>query len=141
MSKISLMAYKISELNFKNAVNGKMQLKFSNKVSHNVRYSSNSTCEATLKVDVFDKEHPDSITLSLTIQGVFRILENIEKEFIHVETCKALYPMARAIVSTVSGTAGIPPIVLKDFDIESQEIYRMEMGGHRRNTSTEESEE
>ena len=136
MSKISLQAYKIGEFHFKNTVNGKMQLRFSNKISHNVRYSGNESCEATLRIEVFDKEHPDTISVMVSVQGIFKILQQTEKEFIHVETFKSLFPMARAFIATMSGAGGVPPILIKDFDIESQEIYRMEMGG-RHNTDSD----
>lgn len=129
MPKINLLTYKITELNFKNAISSPIKLKFGHKLSHHVKYSDNKMCEAFLKLDVLDAEHPDSISISLTLQGLFRILEDTEREFIHVETFKSLYPMARAIISTISGAAGIPPIIIKDIDMENQEIYRMEMDG------------
>ena len=69
------------------------------------------------------------ICVKFTINGVFRILKDMEKEFIHVETFKELFPVAKAFAVTLTANAGIPPIYLKNIDIENQEIYRMEMGG------------
>lgn len=128
MASAELQAYKISEIQFKNKVQGKEHLSFSNKISYNVKYSKSEICEGTLKVEVFDKEKPDTISLEFTINGVFRILRNVEKEFLHVETFKELFPIAKAFAVTLTANAGIPPIYLKNIDIESQEIYRMEMG-------------
>ena len=54
--------------------------------------------------------------------------KDVEKEFIHVETFKELFPIAKSFVVTLTANAGIPPIFLKNIDIENQEIYRMEMG-------------
>lgn len=127
MSSVELQAYKISEVQFKNQVQGKEQLSFSNKISYNVKYSQRQFCEGSLTVEIFDKEKPDTISLKFTLNGAFRILKDIEKEFLHVETFKELFPIAKSFVVTLTANAGIPPIFLKNIDIESQEIYRMEM--------------
>ncbi len=129
MASVEMQAYKISEIQFINKVKGKEQLTFSNKISYNVKYSQKQFCEGAMTVEVFDKEKPDTISVKFTINGVFRILKDMEKEFIHVETFKELFPVAKAFAVTLTANAGIPPIYLKNIDIENQEIYRMEMGG------------
>ncbi len=129
MANVQMQAYKVSEVQFINKVQGKQQLKFSNKVSYNVRYSGSQFCEGNLTVEVLDKENPDTINVKVTLVGAFRILKEMEKEFIHVETFKELFPLAKAFVLNLSVNAGIPPIYLQNVNIENQEIYRMEMGG------------
>ncbi len=133
MANITLQAYKVSELVFNNKVNGKVQLKLSNKVSHNVRYKGNSTCEATLTVEAFDKENKDVLNFKVTVTGIFRIINQVEKEFIHVETFRELHAFAKAIAATVTGGCGVPPIILQNIDIEKQEIYRFEMNSKGEN--------
>lgn len=128
MANVQLKAFKVSEVNFINKVQGKQQLKFSNKVTYNVRYSGTKFCEGTLTVEVFDKENPDTISVKVTLMGAFDILNNIEREFLHVETFNELFPIVKAFVLTLSTNAGIPPIFLQNVNIENQEIYRMEMG-------------
>ena len=128
MASVEMQAYKISEIQFINKVKGKEQLTFSNKISYNVKYSQKQFCEGAMTVEVFDKEKPDTISMKFTLNGAFRILKETEKEFIHVETFKELFPIAKAFVVTLTANTGIPPIFLKNIDIESQEIYRMEMG-------------
>ena len=73
MANVTLNAYKVSELVFNNKVNGKIQLKLTNKVSHNVKYKSNNTCEANLTVEAFDKEHKDVLNFKITLTGAFTI--------------------------------------------------------------------
>ena len=131
MANISLNAYKVSELVFNNKVNGKVQLKLTNKVSHNVRYKQNGTCEATLTVEAFDKDNKDVLNFKISLVGAFRITANVEKEFIHVESFRELYALARALTATVTGACGVPPIMLQEIDIEKQEIYRFEMNGKK----------
>ena len=128
MANVEMQAYKISAVEFKNNVQGKEKLSFSNKISYNVKYSQKQFCEGALTIEVFDKEKPDTISMKFTLNGAFRILKETEKEFIHVETFKELFPIAKAFVVTLTANTGIPPIFLKNIDIESQEIYRMDLG-------------
>lgn len=128
MASVEMQAYKISEIEFKNKVQGKEHLTFSNKISYNVKYSQKQFCEGALTVEVFDKNKPDTISIRFVLNGAFKIIKDVEKEFLHVETFKELFPIAKSFVVTLTANAGIPPIFLKNIDIESQEIYRMEMG-------------
>lgn len=125
---VEMKAYKVSEIIFNNKVQGKVQLKLSNKVSHNVKYSQNGICEAVMTVEVFDKENKDVLNVKVTVNGVFAVTPGVEKEFVHVDTFKELFPFAKALVTTLSANAGMPPIMVKNVDIEKQEIYRFEMG-------------
>ena len=131
MANVTLNAYKISELVFNNKVNGKVQLKLTNKVSHNVRYKPGNTCEANLTVEAFDKEHKDVLNFKITLTGAFKIINQVEKEFIHVETFRELYSFAKALTATVTGACNVPPIMLQPIDIENQEIYRFEMNSKK----------
>lgn len=124
MNNTRMKAYRAKEINFFNNINGKTELKLGNKVSHNVRYSGNSLCEAELTVEVRDAEHPDILGVKVVISGLFEILSNVEKEFIHVETFRELFPFAKALITTISANAGIAPIIIQNVDIENQEIYR-----------------
>ena len=125
---VTMKAYKVSEIVFNNKVQGKVQLKLNNKVSHNVKYSQNGICEAVMTVEVFDKEHFDVLNVKVTVNGVFAVTPGVEKEFVHVDTFKEMFPFAKALITTLSANAGIPPIMVKNVDIEKQEIYRFEMG-------------
>ena len=131
MATVQMKAYKVQDLVFHNQIQGKVQLKLSNKVSHNVRYMQPNLCEGTMTVEVFDKERPDVLNVKLTVVGLFQIKKQVEKEFLHVDTFKELFPFAKTIVATVSATAGIQPIIVQDVDIESQEIYRFDLPKRR----------
>lgn len=131
MANVNMKAYKVSEIVFNNRVNGKVQLKLSNKVSHNVRYTKSGICEATLTVEVFDKENKDVLNAKVTVVGAFNVTADIEKEFIHVETFKELFPFAKALITTISANAGVPPIYVQNIDIEKQEIYRFDMNAQK----------
>lgn len=127
MANVTMKAYKVSEIIFNNKVNGRVELKLKTRVSHNVRFTKNGTCEATLTVELKDEEKPDTINVKAVVVGAFTVNKEIEKEFIHVETYKELFPFAKALVTTISANAGIPPIYVQNIDIENKEIYRFDM--------------
>ncbi|MBR5827369.1 MAG: protein-export chaperone SecB [Clostridia bacterium] len=127
MANATMRGYKVSEIAFINNVKGKVELKMKTKVSHNVRFTKLGTCEATLTVEVKDEEHPDTISVRVKVVGAFTVNREVEKEFIHVETYKELFPFAKALVTTISANAGIPPIYVQNIDIENKEIYRFDM--------------
>lgn len=129
MTNVQLKAYKVSRINFNNAVQSTVQLKLNNKVSHNVKYTDGAVCEATLCIEVLDKDHPDVLSITVEVKGIFDIKRGVEKEFVHVDTFKELFPLAKALVTTVTANAGIKPIIVQNIDIEEQEIYRFDMKG------------
>ena len=76
---------------------------------------------------MLDKKQPDVLNVSVELKGIFEIKKSVEKEFIHVDTFKELFPLGKALITTISANAGIKPIIVENIDIEDQEIYRMEM--------------
>lgn len=129
MTNVQLKAYKVSRINFNNAVQSTVHLNLNNKVSHNVKYTDGTVCEATLCIEVLDKNHPDVLSITVEVKGIFDIRRGVEKEFVHVDTFKELFPLAKALVTTVTANAGIKPIIVQNIDIEEQEIYRFDMKG------------
>lgn len=129
MTNVQLKAYKVSRINFNNAVQSTVHLNLNNKVSHNVKYTDGTVCEATLCIEVLDKNHPDVLNITVEVKGIFDIRRGVEKEFVHVDTFKELFPLAKALVTTVTANAGIKPIIVQNIDIEEQEIYRFDMKG------------
>ena len=72
-----------------------------------------------------DKENPDSFSIKAVLVGIFSYKEGSDKDLLHIETFRALFPYARALVSTLTANAGIPAIILPEIDIEGQSIYRI----------------
>jgi preprotein translocase subunit SecB len=62
--------------------------------------------------------------MDLTLVGIFEIVAEQDKELLHKESFKQLYPFARAAVSTMTSATGILPVIIPDVDIDSQDIYR-----------------
>lgn len=127
MKLAQLKAYKVSEIVFNNNIQGTVQLKLSNKVTYNVKYNSGHFCEGSMCVEVFDKNNFDALNVKVTVSGMFEIEDGAEKELIHVETFKELFPFAKMLITTISANAGIKPIMVQNVDIDNQEIYRLDM--------------
>lgn len=127
MPKLVLNAYKISKLQFKNTLVNGTKLELNNKYSYNVKYGKNNICEGFLSVEIKDKNGNNNFFIDLTVQGLFKYDGSQSREELHVATFKELFPYARIIVSNLTVTAGMPPINIPAIDIESQEIYRIDM--------------
>ena len=132
MSNVELKAYKVSKITFNNNVQGQTDFKLGTSASHNVKHNSDGrVCEAVLTVEVKDNSQPDVLNICVVVNGVFAITNKIEKEFIHVETFKELFPLAKALITTVTANAGIQPFIVKNIDIEKGEIYRWNVPGKK----------
>ena len=85
-----------------------------------------------------DKAHPENFSLKLTLSGQFVTAPEVAKEVLHVKTYDALFPYVKAVVSTFTVNAGIPPIYIPYIDISDKSIYRVDMPGINNPPATEE---
>jgi len=128
MSNATLKGIISPEISFFNQLPSGLQLKLDTKFSYNVKYSKELTCQGELSVEVTAKEHADKFSIKTKTVGVFSYKEGSDKDLLHIETFKILFPYARALVSTITANAGIPPVILPEINIEGQNIYRIEKG-------------
>lgn len=126
MKKLKLKAYKIEELQLINKVKTTSKIELKNSYGYNVRYTNQNICEGKFTITIVDKESPETFSVKLVLGGVFAFDPELEREVIHVQTYKELFPYARAIITTVTANAGIQPIMIPDMDIENREIYRLD---------------
>lgn len=127
MKNLNMKAYKISKIDFiNNLVNG-TKLELNNKYSYNVKYGQNGVCEGILTVDITDKGGNKDFKISITVQGLFQYDPQTPREQVHVATFKEIFPYARVFVSNLTTSAGMPPIMIPPIDMDSQEIYRIDM--------------
>ena len=130
MSKnVTFRAYRATDSEFFNKHEKGARIEFENKYSYNVKYSANNNCIGEFTVEVNDKANKDKFHIKAVIQGVFTYNPEIAKEIIHVQTFKELFPYARTMISSLTVNAGLPPVILPTFDIESQNIYRFGKNG------------
>lgn len=126
MSKpiVTFKASRATEISFVNQLENGARVEFERKYGYNVKYATNGTCIGEMTVETYDKAHPEKFHIKAVMQGIFAFDAQTEKERIHVATFKELFPYMRALIATVSTAAGVPPIHIPYFDIESQNIYR-----------------
>ncbi|MBR3779901.1 MAG: protein-export chaperone SecB [Clostridia bacterium] len=126
MKNITFKTFKASEIEFVNKHENGTRIEFENKYSYNVKYSPNNTCIGEFTVEVNDKANKDKFHIKAVVLGIFTYNSESPKEVIHVETYKELFPYVRTMISSLTVNAGIPPVIIPNFDIESQNIYRFE---------------
>jgi preprotein translocase subunit SecB len=124
--RVTLKGYKVSEIRFVSKLESGTRVELGNRYSYNVSYAQNNVCRGTFNITVEDKENPDKFGFTLVLDGIFEFEAGMEKEKVHVQSFKELFPYARAIVTTVTANSGIAPLILPPIDIESQDIYRFE---------------
>lgn len=128
-NKVTFRAYRATEIEFVNKHENGARIEFENKYSYNVKYSKNNNCIGEFTVEVNDKANKEKFHIKAVIQGIFTYDPGVEKEIIHVQTFKELFPYARTMISSLTVNAGLPPVILPTFDIESQNIYRFGNNG------------
>lgn len=127
MKDLVLKTYRITDIKFQNHTATAGKTKLETKYTYQVKFA-NDTCRGEMKVAVKDQANPDTISVELTLVGIFEIPPEHDKEALHKETFKELYPFARSAISTISSTTGILPIIIPSVDIDSQDIYRYNPG-------------
>lgn len=126
MKGFKLNAYKIEEIQFVNKIKANTKIELKNSYAYNVRYTNNNICEGKFTVTITDKSNAEAFSVKLILVGIFSFPEGLERERIHIQTYKELFPYARAFVTTITANAGIQPIMIPDMDIENREIYRFD---------------
>lgn len=128
MKAITIRSVRIEELSFINKVeqNG-LKMSIQNKYSYNVRHAQNQVGRGEFTVEVVNSDAPEIFSIKLVLVGIFAYSGDISKEEIHRASYDELFPYVRAAVTSVTATAGIPPIYIPYVDISGQSIYRIEL--------------
>ena len=127
MSNINLQGYKVDKIDFVNKKENGSKIALGNKFSYNVQYAKDrNMAKAEFDLEVHDKEDPESFKIHVIVVGFFAYNPKQKKEAIHTETFKALFPYAKALVTTVTANCGIQPVIIPEIDIDNQQIYRFD---------------
>ena len=128
MASVVLNAYRVEDVQFRNVLETGVQIKLENKYSFNMKYDRENKCVGTFAVEVYDKDNPDKFYVKARIAAFYTYAEGMEKDKVHRAAFKEVFPYAKALVTTVSANGGVPPIILPAVDIDSQSIYRFDLG-------------
>lgn len=126
MAIVQLKGQRVSELQFVNKLENGTRVELGNKYNYSVNYSNENICRGEFTIEVADKDDPSKFSIRAVVLGIFEFDPQMEKERIHVQTFKELFPYVRALITTVTANCGIPPVIIPTIDIEGQEIYRFE---------------
>lgn len=124
MNTVTFKGYRATDVEFVNHHDNGTRIEFENTYSYNVKYAPDNVCIGEFTVQVKDKAAPDKFRIKAVILGSFTYDPSVKKEKIHIESFKELFPYARAMISSLTVNAGLPPVILPSFDIESQSIYK-----------------
>ncbi len=128
-NNLTFRGFRATQIEFVNKHENGARIEFENKYSYNVKYSKDNNCIGEFSVEVNDKANKEKFHIKAVIQGIFSYNPEVAKEIIHVQSFKELFPYARTMISSLTVNAGLPPVILPSFDIESQNIYRFGKNG------------
>ncbi|MBQ4116517.1 MAG: protein-export chaperone SecB [Clostridia bacterium] len=131
MASVTLNAYRVEEMQFKNILETGIQIKLENKYSFNVKYDKENKCVGVFSVEVYDKDNADKFYAKTRIAAFYTYTAGMDKDTIHREAFKEVFPYAKSIITTISANGGVPPIILPAVDIDSQNIYRFDFGNKK----------
>ncbi len=131
MASVTLNAYRVEEMQFKNILDTGVQIKLENKYSFNVKYDKDNKCIGVFSVEVYDKDNSDKFYAKTRIAAFYTFSDGMDKDTIHREAFKEIFPYAKSIITTISANGGVPPIILPAVDIDSQSIYRFDFGNKK----------
>ena len=127
MSNVNLQGYKVDKIEFVNSLDNGSKIALGNKFSYNVQYAKDrNICKGEFDIDVHDKDNPSKFAIHIVISGIFAFDPEKKKEEIHTETFKAIFPYAKALITTVTANCGIQPVIIPTIDIDNQQIYRFD---------------
>ena len=128
MNIINLKAYRAKEIDFANKVKNNTKIEFENKFSYNVNYpNGQNICIGELFYSAVSKQFPDKFFIKIVVEGIFDYDKSVKREKVHIESFKQLFPYVKALITTVTANAGIPPLLIPNVDIEKSSIYKFDL--------------
>ena len=129
MSEVTFKGWHAESIEFHNKMKAGVHIQLEHKFQYNVKYMGSNVCRCEMTLSAGHKEDPAVFGVSAVVIGLFTYEEGVSKESIHIKTYKELFPFARALLSSVSVNAGVPPIIFPAVEIEKQSIIRFDMSG------------
>ncbi len=133
MVKVKLKSTFVNDVTLKNEQKAQQSsIRLQQKFTHNVKYTANNICRSEL-TSIICSEDNENFNIKFTTIGIFEYNPALSKEEIHKETYLALYPFARAFCVNLTSSCGMPPLYITQMDLDTQNIYRIDLGGIKPN--------
>ena len=128
---VELNAYRVEEMQCRNVLETGAPITLENQYSFNVEYTVGNKCVGEFFVEVYDKDNKNDFFAKTRIVAFYSYNEGMKKDSIHREAFKQIFPYAKSIITTITANGGVPPINLPAVDIDSQNIYRLDIGNNK----------
>ena len=118
MAQLSILTYKLQDLQYFNKLNTPGQVQMENNFSFSVNYNQDNTrCMAKLYQCVKDKtDSPDHLFfVSAEIVGIFEVIGSVtdeDKRDFHIQCYNQLFPYIETQVRQVCAAGGMPGFLL-----------------------------
>jgi preprotein translocase subunit SecB len=76
--------------------------------------------------EVYCKNDPQKFRLMVKLIGDFIREDDSPQDAVHKATYKILFPHAKALITSISVTANVPPVFFPDINIDEQSVYMIE---------------
>ena len=126
MNIVNFRGYKVSKCEFVNECENGAKIEFANSFSYNVKYNNSDVCFGEIAFEARDKTRGDKFHINVTLTGIFKYDKSAEKEKVHVESFRELFPFLRSFIAGLTTSCGIPPVYIPPCDIENKCIYKIE---------------
>lgn len=127
MQKVNLIGYQVHEFSLSQNLQPGTKLRMENNYSYHATYGKENICRGEMKITVRDGEDEKRFRLNLTLVGIFRYDPSVEKEDLHAESFKQLFPYAKAYISAVTAAGGMAPVLIPPIDIDDKTVYRVDL--------------
>lgn len=125
-AEVELKLVRTDDISFVNHLAPNTACKLAFQYKHNLHYPAPNVARAELTVVAENPDDREHFRLSVTETGVFACPDGMSREAIHVETFRMLFPYVRALVSSVTALAGIPPILVPAVRINEENVVKIE---------------
>lgn len=126
MANVKILNYSANEIAFINNLKHAESFELKSRCTYNLGFSQNKLCRGEMCAEIFNAKDPESFKLKVKVVGDFICEDDSPKDEIHKTTYRILFPRVRAIVTSISVSANIPPIFLPEINIDNQSVYMIE---------------
>lgn len=123
---LDLKVVKTDDITFINHLGPNTSFKLGFQYKHNLHYPAPNVARAELTVTAENTEDKEHFRLSVTEIGVFACPEGMTREAAHVASFEMLFPYVRALVSSITALAGIPPILVPAVRLNEENVMKIE---------------
>ncbi|MCD8384383.1 MAG: protein-export chaperone SecB [Clostridiales bacterium] len=126
MATVTLLQQRTRELHLRNDIKKQGQLQLRSNFNFNVKFASNNqNCVATLYQSFEDKSGEETLSVSVTLEGLFScqgVAGDEDKKAVHVQAYDALFPYLQSTVGQLFSSTGFPGFMVKKIPLDEQKV-------------------